>query len=106
MIPTWIFYMAFEAYHTAKRRLAGETVDEFSSLVPLRRSGGFPVAPVLMIAVGVLFLLHNLDLIRIGQLMRYWPVFLIALGAYMLYVRVTGGVAETALSQREAHHEQ
>jgi hypothetical protein len=107
MIPTWIFYMAFEAYHTAKRRLAGEAVDEFSSLVPMRRREGFPVAPILMIGVGVLFLLHNLDVLRIGHLLRYWPVFLIALGAYMLYVRVTGGVSDNGgMNPREAHHEQ
>src|SRR6267154_2385636 len=29
MIPTFIFYMAFEAYHTAKKRRDGEMVDEF-----------------------------------------------------------------------------
>ena len=83
MIPAWIFYMAFEAYHTAQRRQRGEQVDEFSSLVPLR-GAGFPVAPVLLIAAGVLFLLHNLEILRIGQLLRYWPVALIALGVYML----------------------
>ena len=108
MVPTWIFYMAFEAYHTARRRISGESVDEFSSLIPLRQGGaGFPVAPVLMIAVGILFLLHNMDIIRIGQLLRYWPVFLIALGAYMLYVRMTGTIAsDGGVNPREAHHEQ
>ena len=30
MIPTFVFYMAFEAYHTAKKRRDGEMVDEFS----------------------------------------------------------------------------
>src|SRR5579863_5963859 len=34
MIAIWVFYMAFEAYHTAKRRLLGQPVDEFSSIVP------------------------------------------------------------------------
>jgi hypothetical protein len=108
MVPTWIFYMAFEAYHTAKRRLAGQTVDEFSSLIPLRRGGvGFPVAPVLLVAVGLLFLLHNLEILRIGQLLRYWPVFLIALGAYMLYVRLGGDTSgQGSINAREAHHEQ
>src|SRR5258706_6953477 len=33
MIPTFAFYMAFEAYHTAKKRREGEAVDEFSGLV-------------------------------------------------------------------------
>jgi divalent metal cation (Fe/Co/Zn/Cd) transporter len=27
MIAVWIFYMAFEAYHTAKRRQLGQPVD-------------------------------------------------------------------------------
>jgi hypothetical protein len=37
------------------------------------------VAPVILIAAGVLFLLDNLDLLRLQQVLRYWPVFLIAL---------------------------
>ena len=90
LITLWFFYMAFEAYHTAKKRQRGEIVDEFSSLVPLRgANAAFPVAPVLLIAIGVLFLLHNLDLLRLYHLLRYWPVFLIALGLYLLYVRVS-----------------
>jgi len=90
MIPAFVFYMAFEAYHTAKKRRDGEAVDEFSGLV---HTGGvrplFPAAPVLLIAFGVLFLLDNLDILRIGRLIRYWPALLIALGLYLLYERVT-----------------
>jgi hypothetical protein len=91
LIAVWVFYMAFEAYHTAKRRQLGQPVDEFSSIVP--RSGHparFPLAPTVLIAVGVLFLLHNLNILRIGELVRYWPVALICLGAYMLYERMSG----------------
>ncbi len=75
MIAVWVFYMAFEAYHTAKRRQLGQPVDEFSSIVP-RRGGParLPLAPIFLIAVGLLFLLHNLNIIRIGELLRYWPV--------------------------------
>ena len=90
MIPTFVFYMAFEAYHTAKKRRDGEAVDEFSGLV--RRTGThsrFPVAAVLLIAFGVLFLLDNLDLLKIGRLLRYWPAGLIVLGLYLLYDRIT-----------------
>ena len=79
MIAVWVFYMAFEAYHTAKRRQLGQPVDEFSSIVP--RAGQrfrFPLAPTVLIAVGVLFLLHNLNILRIGQIIRYWPMALIA----------------------------
>jgi len=95
-ISAWFFYMAFEAYHTAKRRQMGEPVDEFSSLIPLRGGGRFPVAPVLFIATGVLFLLINFDLLRFRDVLRYWPVFLIALGVYLLYVRLSGAGPEVS----------
>jgi hypothetical protein len=91
LIAIFYIYMPFEAYHTARRRQLGQFVDEFSSILPLRTSaGGFPAGPVLLIALGVLFLLHNLDLLRIERLLRYWPVLLIGLGAYMLYCRLAG----------------
>lgn len=90
LIPAFIFYMAFEAMHTAKRRVAGLPVDEFSSLAPLGGSG-FPVGPVLLIGLGVFALLANLEVISVREMMRWWPVGLIALGGYMLYVRTAGG---------------
>ncbi len=81
--------MAFEAFHTAKRRQQGLAVDEFSSLIPMRAgSSRFPVAPVVLIALGVIFLLDNLDVLDLHRALRYWPVLLIALGAYMLYLRM------------------
>ncbi len=89
MIAVWVFYMAFEAYHTAKKRQLGQPVDEFSSIVPRRgEASKFPLAPVVLIAAGLLFLLNNLDIIRFGQLLRYWPIALIALGVYLLYERL------------------
>lgn len=89
LIAIWFPYMAFEAYHTAKKRQLGQPVDEFSSLVPLRGHSTFPAAPVVLIALGVLFLLINFDVLHFHDIVRYWPVFLIALGVYMLYSRVT-----------------
>lgn len=104
MITAFFFYMAFEAYHTAKRRQLGEPVDEFSSIFPLkRRSSRFPVGPILLIGIGVLFLLNNLDVLRFREIARFWPVFLIAIGAYMLYTRLTsdsGVQPEAANEQR------
>ena len=83
------FYMAFEAYHTAKKRQQGLPVDEFSSIIPARgHASRFPVAPIVLIALGVVFLLDNLDLLDLSRMLRYWPVALIALGAYMLYLRM------------------
>lgn len=82
----WFPYMAFEAYHTALRRQRGEPVDEFSSLIP-SSGAGFPVAPVVLIAAGVVFLLNNLGLLRLAVVFRFWPVLLIALGVYLLVDR-------------------
>ena len=92
MTALWFFYMAFEAYHTAAKRQRGEMVDEFSSIFPLagpHAGRGFPVGPILLILVGVIFLLNTLEVVRLYEILRFWPVFLIALGAYMLYLRVS-----------------
>ena len=90
LIGVWVFYMAFEAYHTARKRQAGQSVDEFSSLVPLHgRPSSFPAGPVALIALGTLFLLNTMEILRFSQVIRYWPVALIVLGAYMLYERVS-----------------
>ena len=46
LIGVWVFYMAFEAYHTARKRQLGQPVDEFSSLVSLHsQNSRFPAAP-------------------------------------------------------------
>ena len=96
LIPAFVFYMAFEAMHTAKRRLEGLPVDEFSSIAPLGgRANGFPVGPVILMAAGVFLLLANLDLIPVRAMMRWWPVGLIAAGAYMLYLRTLGASDES-----------
>ena len=91
MIPTFVFYMCFEAYHTAKKRRDGEMVDEFSGLVRRNSTAPsrFPLAPALLIAFGILFLLDNLEVLKIGRLLRYWPAALIVLGLYLLYERIT-----------------
>jgi LiaI-LiaF-like transmembrane region/B-box zinc finger len=92
-LAIWIFYMAFEAHHTAAKRRSGEKVDELSSLMNIPgNSGGVPVGPVVLIGLGVLMLLDTLDLISFERVSRYWPLLLIAGGAYMLYVRVEGRV--------------
>ena len=90
LIAVWWVYMAFEAYHTAKKRQMGHPVDEFSSIVPLHRRQGFPAGPVILIAFGVVFLLNTMNLLPFERIIRYWPVLLIVLGAYMLYERIAG----------------
>jgi TM2 domain-containing membrane protein YozV len=89
MIGVFPFYMAFEAYHTARKRMLGEPVDEFSSLVQLRpEAGRFPMIPVLLIVLGTLFLLVNLHWLDLERVLKFWPAVLILLGAWMLYERL------------------
>ena len=90
-IAAWMFYMAFEAYHTARKRKFGEPVDEYSSLfTPSSRTSSVPVAAIALIVLGVLLLLHTLNLLDFEYVVRYWPVLLIAAGAWLLYGRMTG----------------
>jgi hypothetical protein len=85
-------YMAFEAYHTAKKRQAGLPVEEFSSLIaPNRYMSRAPVGPVLLIVLGILFLLDTLRVIEFRDLARFWPVLLIVAGIVMLYNRLSSG---------------
>jgi TM2 domain-containing membrane protein YozV len=114
LIAIWYFYMPFEAFHTARRRQLGQPVDEFSSLFPMNsRRTGVPVGPIVLIGLGVLFLLNTMEILEFRQIARYWPVALIALGAYMLYNRVSGGCGPNgccadpmSVSDREAQNEQ
>ena len=89
LLATWIFYMAFEAYHTARRRRLGEAVDEYSSLLNLHgRPGNAPAAGIVLIILGILMLLHTLNLLNFAYIGRYWPILLIIAGAYLLYERI------------------
>lgn len=88
LVIAWWAYMAIEAHHTAQRLQRGEPVDEYSSLLNLR--GGpsrVPVAAIGLIVLGVLLLLHTLDLLSFDRVARYWPVLLIAAGVYLLWER-------------------
>ena len=91
LVITFWAYMPFEAFHTAVKRRKGLAVDEFSGL----SAGGstasrFPAAAVLLIAFGIVFLLNNLDLLDVRRILRYWPVLMIGLGVYLLWMRVAG----------------
>ena len=88
-IPCFWAYMCIEAYHTAKKHRAGGPVREMSGLVQdFSSPSRFPAGAVALIVIGTLFLLDNLDLLKVGRLLRYWPVLLIASGLHMLYERL------------------
>jgi Domain of unknown function (DUF5668) len=95
VLTAWIFYMAFEAYHTARKRRLGEPVDEYSGLLSLEGARhGAPALGAILVLLGVVLLLQTLHLFNFAYLVRYWPVLLIGAGAYLLYSRFSGGGVE------------
>jgi hypothetical protein len=108
LVIAWWAYMAFEAHRTAQRLQAGEAVDEYSSLVPMRGRGDqAPVAGVALVLLGTLLLLHTLELFDFDRVARYWPVLVIALGVYLLWGVVAGHGAGHGAGKAasEARHE-
>ena len=91
LVIAWWAYMAFEAHRTAQKLQAGEVVDEYSSLVPMRGRGDqAPVAGAALVLLGILLLLKTLDVLDFDRVARYWPVLLIAVGVYLLWGRIAG----------------
>jgi hypothetical protein len=80
----WV-YMPVDAYRTAKARLAGRAIDD-----PLESfSKGRPLGPILIVAIGIILLLHNMDWFGWWwRVQPFWPVLLIALGVFMLRNRL------------------
>jgi TM2 domain-containing membrane protein YozV len=102
LLMVWWFYMAMEAYHTARKRQAGEPVDEYSSLIDFRNhKGQVPVAGIALIVLGVLLLLHTLDFLNFEYMVRYWPALLIVAGVYLLWGRFFGEPAAEAEMRHE-----
>jgi hypothetical protein len=84
------FYMPFEAYYTAKKRMLGaqgvilETpIDrlqqQFGSIKDRELWGG-----IALIVVGGLYLLGNLDIFDLRRIARVWPVMLVLVGVWLL----------------------
>jgi hypothetical protein len=87
------FYMAFEAYYTAKKfKLRSEGIeletpfDRFNQQFEAVRNKEIWGAGFLIV-MGVLFLLDNFDVIRMDRVARLWPLILIALGVWILRFR-------------------
>jgi len=81
----WV-YMPIDAYRTAKAKAAGQVLDD-----PLENfSKGKPVGPFLIIAIGILLLLHNFDWFPWWRIQQFWPVILIVVGVLMFRKRLGG----------------
>jgi TM2 domain-containing membrane protein YozV len=84
------FYMPFEAYYTAKKRMLGaqgvllETpIDrlqrQFGTMKDGKLWGG-----VALIVIGGLYLLGNLDIFDLHRIARLWPIVLVVVGLLLL----------------------
>ena len=86
-LVAFIFYMAIDSLRVAKARQTGEALkDPFEAWSKNR-----PIGPIILIAVGALFLLNNFgffDFFRLRQI--FWPLVLIGVGFLMLKNRVGG----------------
>jgi hypothetical protein len=104
VLTAWVFYMVFEAYHTANKRMMGEAVDEFSSLIHVKPGASrFPTGAVILIVLGVVLLLNTLDILDFRYIARYWPVALIVAGIYMLWARLTSAASVEGREFRNGH---
>ncbi|MFQ6083979.1 MAG: LiaI-LiaF-like domain-containing protein [Candidatus Aminicenantia bacterium] len=82
------FFAIFEAYHTAKKinqkTLYGkeaETVEE----IPEELKAGSIFWGLFLIALGIIFLLANFELISYSQLLDFWPVAIVIIGLKLLF---------------------
>jgi len=72
LVIAWWAYMAFEAYHTARKRRLGEAVDEYSSLIDFNSNKSHvSVAGVALIVMGIILLLHTLDPVSYTHLIAW-----------------------------------
>ncbi|HEY6945236.1 MAG TPA: DUF5668 domain-containing protein [Candidatus Acidoferrum sp.] len=84
LIAGFILYMAFDAMRVAKAKSMGET-----PLDPLESwSKNRPVGPIILIALGVLFLLNNFNWLPFWRIGRLWPLVLIGVGVLMFRNRL------------------
>ena len=83
LLAAFIVFMAVDAYRSAAAINAGQAPPIHVGRVMSDK----PIGPLILIGLGVLFLLQQLKLFDIGRIFRYWPVILIAIGAWLLYRR-------------------
>lgn len=119
-IAGWIFYMAFDAYHTAKARQMNMPVPDYLGMnrmfggrdaryasgpavppafsgdplapgVPSHeKEGGIPMGAYWLIGIGVFFLLVNMGIFDWRWTRYLWTFVLIGFGLYLGYQRWTG----------------
>jgi hypothetical protein len=83
-IAGFVIYMAIEAHRTARAKALGQPCpDPFGSI-----GGRVPIGPIILIGLGILFLLDKFNYLPLDRIFEFWPVFLIALGVFLLWRRM------------------
>lgn len=81
-VAAFYFYMVIDSYHTAKRLEAGLPAPDVLNLGAEQINA--PIAAIVLIAIGVLFLLRSLGFFFYDFSRFLWPILLIAVGVYLL----------------------
>jgi hypothetical protein len=95
-IAAFVIYQIIDAVRTAKALQVGQPAPDPFGLATMFSPGGersdftkgIPTGAVVLIALGVLFLLHNLGFWFLS-VDRLWPIILIVLGVWLLVKRQT-----------------
>jgi hypothetical protein len=116
MIGFWWLYMIWDSYHIAKAKQEGRPIPDIlgfrtasgaglapsdlgssSALPPVspsspplvdpNRSQNMPIGPIVLIALGVLFLLHTFEVPVFNEVWRLWPLAVIGVGGWMIWQR-------------------
>jgi len=91
MIAAFVFYMPFEAYYTAKKRqlLAEQGIELETPIDRLQQQFGDVKdrelwSGVVLIVIGGIYLLGNLDVFEMARVARFWPALLVVAGIWLL----------------------
>ncbi len=92
MVPVFFFfffYLIFDAYKTARAKELGQPLPDPFGMSRFWgiddegadwSSAGIPIGAVVLIALGCLFLLHNMGIFYFGWIGKLWPLILIVIG--------------------------
>jgi hypothetical protein len=84
LLAAFICYMPVEAFIVARDRSRNASAERSEEHRPTQA----PVGPIVLIALGALFLLNNLHVLAFDWIFENgWPVVLIGIGAWMLWKR-------------------
>ncbi|MGH9466738.1 MAG: LiaI-LiaF-like domain-containing protein, partial [Terriglobales bacterium] len=82
-IGAFYCYMVIDAYRTAKQMAAGLPVRDVFTFGDATAVNA-PVAAIILIVIGAIFLLRSLGFFYAASSQYFWPAILIAIGVYVL----------------------